>query len=86
MNGIEIYSSHCKIAEFGKREDDLHNRGYHVVMDYVFDNVKGEKFVKFFYYPLGDMNNVKISPLKKSPSLTKIFKENAFDSSDKWVS
>jgi hypothetical protein len=75
MNNIEYFSGHCRTQDFGAKEDQLHASGYKVIIADFFKNSVGEDFVKFVYYPKGLVNQP-ISPIKKSPSIERIAKEN----------
>lgn len=85
MNNTQIFHSHCATHQFDSKLESLDKAGFHVVTDYFFENVNGEKFISFCYYPKGDIDKVKFSPVKKSPSIEKLAKENLCDHSDHWI-
>lgn len=49
-NGITIFSSHARVEDFYKKVDTLEASGWTVVMDGLFENISGQKFVAFNYY------------------------------------
>ena len=75
MNGLNFYTGHCKTGDFHLKEESLFKNGFQVVIIDFFKNTLGQDFVKFAYYPKGTAASP-ISPIKKSPSVERIAKEN----------
>lgn len=76
MDCTEIYHSHCRTSEFEIRAKELEKNGYHVILDYFFTTQAGDKFARYCYYPVGDLQEVQFSPVKKSTQIDRLRDEN----------
>lgn len=81
---IEIYSGHCKADSFFNKVDSLQSSGFVVVMDGLFQNQIGEKFVQFSYFiPTDENQRVVVKRCaSQHPRINDIVKENIYDAKD----